>query len=211
MKISLKLMITLCIISMPYISAAMFDPVANQKGKIYDALPSAVQKSGKLLELNIPKSATASTVQIVYFYPIANSKQTHGGMIQTIQFAPNQTSKTVSILPPANPKKASIMINAMPYDIWKLHVQAAGQKGLDNALNKEILKNPVYHVQFQYENIKPNQIIALTVPVLKKQKLVKTKTKIVQPAPIQKPTLWSDIKKDIQHGEEDVENFIEKI
>ncbi len=204
-------MITLCIISIPYsfISAAMFDPVANQKGEIYKALPKALHKTGKLVELNIPKNATASTVQIIYFYPIAGTKQTHGGMIQTIQFAPNQTSKTVSILPPVNAKKASIMINAMPQSIWNLHVQAAGQKSLDKGLNKEILKNPVYHVQLQYEKIKPNQIITLKVPALKKQKI--TKRKIVQPAPVQKPTLWSDIRKDISQGEEDVEGFIEKI
>jgi hypothetical protein len=206
---------------------------ANYQGQIYEALPKTVQKSGKFVKFYVPKSAQPSTVQISYFYPIAGTKQTHGGMMQIVQIAPNQTVKTVYILPPANPKNASIMINAMPKSTWDLQMQTGraeaiknpttAQKASLNKLVKQNIASPVYRLPLKYGKIK--QAITLkiptkkqTTPITNKQLVTLTTTKTIKKTPkapqkqVQKSnTLWSDIKKDISESEKEVENLVEKI
>ncbi|MCX5924204.1 MAG: hypothetical protein NTZ68_02165 [Candidatus Dependentiae bacterium] len=229
MKVSLKLMITLLAILRPYtmMSVHSFDPVANQQGKIYEALPKAVQKSGKFVTLHVPKSPQPSTAQIIYFYKVAGTKQTHGGMMQIVQFQPNQIVKTVHILPPANPKDASITINAMPKTTWNLHVQTtqaeaiknptAAQKASGKTLNTKNMASPLYHLHLKYSKIKPNQVITLKVPATKAPTTKKEAVKLATAKTIsKKPTkqiqktdsLWSDIKKDLSEVEQEVENLV---
>jgi len=173
MKLSYKLMITL--LTIVTISAILPDEdlVANQTNKLYNALPTAVKNSGKIVTLKMSSCPQPCTVQIMYSYEIAGNPTHSAGLIQTLQFKSSKLTQTINILPPVNPDNAQIMIKIMPQTSWELQVKAMelhennatpAQNAEAFKLMRESSRGPVSSINKKYAAIKANETITLPYP-----------------------------------------------
>lgn len=106
MKLSYKCTVILLALTTSHTILSAFDFAANQTGRLYENLPINIKNSGKKVTLKMPVCPKPSTVQIMYLYKISGTPESHGGLMQIIQFEPNARSQTIHILPPINQQNA---------------------------------------------------------------------------------------------------------